>query len=372
MAFNITLAEVHSNTDAYLFMTDPGVYRLTSGRLLAGLVTGVAGTNTEWWKSDDDGATWSHLSDTGANPERQAQRLVHFKQNAAAFAYGNSQTTDAYVVRTADGGATWNEVAHYSQSRPPSIALWTGAALSYDAGKALLGGRFSSPTMPDGRHDTLRSLDEGLTWELAPNPNTSTANTIPYCLAARPGGVWLAGMDGDTLFRTTDYGAHWTTTGALPNPSGLLARRINDITWITNDIVIAVGQHSATVDQLWADIYRSTDAGQTWTNIPRTDIAGWPTAGTGYQCHMVKRLTRDLVALGLMRATNINIEPWRFSLDGGLTWPLIPTAPAINPAENNGAPGACCTSNDGHIILSCITRGAGPDRNRIFRGTVTC
>lgn len=372
MALTITLAEVHTNTDAYLFMTDPGVYRLSSGRLLAGLVTGVAGTTTEWWKSDDNGATWIHASDTGANPERQAQRLVHFAGNIAVFAYGQSQTTDAWIVRTTDGGDSWNEVAHYNQSRPPSIALWTGAALSYGNGSALLGGRFSSPTMPDGRHDTVRSTDQGATWTLSANPNTSTVNTIPYCLAQSPNGVWLAGMDGDTLFRTTNGGITWAATGSLPSPAGLLARRINDITFVTPDVAIAVGQSSATGDQLWCNIYRSTNAGLTWSAISRFDVADWPTSGTGYQCHMVKRLTRDLIALGLQRATNIAIEPWRFSTDGGLTWNVIPAAPAINPSENNGAPGSCCTTNDGHIVLSCITRGAGSDRNRIFRGTVTC
>ncbi len=140
-----------------------------------------------------------------------------------------------------------------------------------------------------GNGAVLRSADRGATWEKTDLPFKLGGNMpgrgMGERLAIDPhrnSVLYLGAPSGHGLWRSTDSGATWSEVESFPNP-GNYAQDPSDtsgygsdnqgVVWVVFDETTgSAGQATQTLYVGVADkdnaVYRSTDAGATWTRLP--------------------------------------------------------------------------------------------------------
>ncbi|MCW3060852.1 MAG: carbohydrate-binding protein [Capsulimonas sp.] len=182
--------------------------------------------NDGLWKSSDYGATWAKVEIfpvTGRTNGVGVIFVVFDKASGPAGApsralyAGVSQKNGPALYRSADAGATWTAVA----DQPRGLLPHHGEMDSDGALYLTYGSAPGPNNMSDG---AVWKLDtkSGVWTNITPQkPSATVATGFGYAGLAvdarHPGVVLVSTMDrwsgGDTLFRTTDGGAHWTDLG---------------------------------------------------------------------------------------------------------------------------------------------------------------
>jgi len=235
------------------------------------------------------------------------------------------------LYRTQNGGDHWDLVIPDPAARgtrygpPPTSTLYywgTGLHASHDGGETwteIAPGMIQTMALDPSNEERLwivdgdrihYSPDGGTTWEV--RDTGLPANTDPMVLAVSPAdpSLVLAGLNDGQLFKTTDAGLGWApVTEGLPGPN-----RVHEaISLAFNPFAPHIVIYSRLHDRD-AALYRSTDAGDTWSAIPSlspdggfvSDLAFAPAiSGTVYASMMGPSLAA--------------------SYDGGLTWTRIHT-----------------------------------------------
>ena len=238
--------------------------------------------------------------------------------------HGNIVYSAAGAVRkSTDGGHTWKTVLQRFGSSASRIAI----APTRPESIYVLAHRDS-----DGQPAIYKSVDGGATWQVIGDGSSLP----PSCcgdqdaLGVDPGNPQaLYAAVGDTVFATTDGGASWRQAA-----NGLPA---NDVAWLAVDPASSGTVYAAVqlnlnraystdgVVKTAGAIYKTTDGGQTWTEIwsgPGVDkvavdptrpstlyAAGW--TGGRYAAHLAR--------CGQHPACYWHYQLLR-SLDGGHTW----------------------------------------------------
>lgn len=238
-----------------------------------GWIVGSAGTLL---KSEDGGNSWKRQ----AAPCRDDIIDVHFVDRVNGWLlcerdiHGRSNGSISYLVRTADGGQTWEPIELGSgQTRLSKLfsspngrtfaigemgAFWTNAGGNWNgtllpAQSRLTDGVFLSEVravMVGGLGTLLVSEDRGVTWEEAKihgRTQKRKLNTL-YFLDERLG--WAAG-DGGSLLRTENSGKDWTF---LPTDT---VEDISKLIFFDANRGIAVGAGGT--------VYRTMNGGKDWT-----------------------------------------------------------------------------------------------------------
>lgn len=162
-------------------------------------------------------------------------------------AYGTMLST---ILRTTDGGTTWHEV-EIVPGRP--LAFFRNAmAMDHRS----IGYALSADTTDTTMARLYRTTDAGATWSAMEHEPLGAFIVGPYAL----GDSVVALMANDRLFLSTDGGTTFTYSDLPP--------RVHSLTFRTSsDIVAAGGTPTGYGSQQRAQIYRSTDAGGTWTTV---------------------------------------------------------------------------------------------------------
>jgi photosystem II stability/assembly factor-like uncharacterized protein len=137
--------------------------------------------------------------------------------------------TDGLLMRTTDGGATWN-----SQTLPGAGDL--EAIIRLNATTLLI-------AADDGR--VIRSTDNGAIWNAI---NTGAPNVL-YDITHHGDLVWASGRDGG-LVHSTDQGQSWTVQASNTN------QRLHGIKALSATEVVAVGRNGV--------LLRTSDGGDNW------------------------------------------------------------------------------------------------------------
>lgn len=174
---------------------NPGVGRITSLAVdNANTDHIIVGANTGGvWKSSDGGSSWMVLTDNLSNLDVYA--LAIHPTNASTYYWGSSSGA---IFRSVDSGATWNLLAD------------TGAG---NVNKILI-----DPTNPNKMYCTVegggifKSVDAGVLWTLIDNNATNG-----YDIEFKPGDTNTIYASGDQYYKSTDGGATFMSTNALPN-----------------------------------------------------------------------------------------------------------------------------------------------------------
>ncbi len=205
----------------------------------------------------------------------------------ALFAQDEFTLNNGSLFRTRDAGVTWQAVNSWPLYTAASVSNTLFAAI-YQPGPAGLG--------------VWRSGDGGQTWQPSSHGLTDLALTR---LAVSPdfahnGTLYALSPRG--VFRSTDRGATWKPLADRYAPL------LKDLTVTFNAIALSpnFAQDNTLLIGHTSGLWRSTDRGETWTNV-----TGGPAAN------------RLAYAPGSSIVFAINYDGVHRSTDGGLTWQLV-------------------------------------------------
>jgi len=238
------------------------------------------------------------------------------------------------VLRTADGGRTWHNV-----SPLPNIARRIHQAFFLDRDHAW------ALVVPDGgtamaQPLVFRTRDGGETWQASdPFPGAIPQGTLSF---ADANNGWYfesqgagAGSQGITIYRTTDGGATWAKVGETSGGVGSTGPYLPLSCIKSEPLLLTATTGFATGSCAGGPpfLYRTTDAGKTWSLVALPDPADASKTLTACSCGMgtpVFPTKNDgfVVMSGEYQAIYV-------SHDGGASWRLggaLPSAPPLSAA----------------------------------------
>ncbi len=205
--------------------------------------------------SDDGGATWTQAG----VPAQSLLTAVHMQDAQLGWAVGH----DATILRTRDGGATWDLTHFEPEWQIPLLDVWFR-----DENHGIAAGAFGL---------LLSTADGGSTWTCVNgcwSIGIEAPTEVPLlhaegsdfeddfhlnAIASAPGGrVYLAGEAG-ALYRSSDSGESWE---ALPSPY--------EGSWFA---ALALDRDTVLVAGLRGNLFRSEDAGETWSPVETGTVA---------------------------------------------------------------------------------------------------
>jgi PKD repeat protein len=223
----------------------------------------------ETWRSINQGVTWTQINASSGWMARSSHGSAVLTDGSIVLMGGADQTyTFNDTWRSTDNGVTWYQMCSSCgwQARfdPHVVALSDGSVL-------MIGGRNTISR----KNDTWRSTDNGITW-VQQSANAGWRARVYESVAVLQDNsiILTGGWDSNNIYndtwRSTDKGVTWQ----LMNASGGWEARIdhNLIAIPDGSIVLLGGTSNGGVSQAKNDVWRSTDQGATWTQLPD---AGW-------------------------------------------------------------------------------------------------
>ena len=211
-----------------------------------------AGTYNGVYKSTDAGKTWTALQ---AGPQYQVNAIVVDDSDPpVVYSAGNEG-----ILKSQDGGLTWRVNRLTDRSSENAIVLVAHPArLSTLFAGIDVGGVPSKPTL-------YRSTDAGATWSLLPNSPIGTfalandfSNPDVLYAGTSPGGFSGGGNGRAAIYKTSDAGNTWTKLVDLP---------------LAIDTLAVAASPMAVYAATDNGVMRSRDGGATWTATSITAAA---------------------------------------------------------------------------------------------------
>ena len=185
--------------------------------------------------SDDDGRSWQQVE----VPSRATLTGVHLHDRRLGWAVGH----DATILRTRDGGETWERVYHDPDEESPLFDVWF-----FDADNGFAVGAYGL---------FLATADGGSIWERHTIGDDDDFH-LHHIARSGTGRLYMAAEAG-TLYRSDDDGGNWV---ALPSPyTGSFFGTLP----LEGDTVLLFG--------LRGHVFRSEDAGESWEEIDTGTVA---------------------------------------------------------------------------------------------------
>jgi photosystem II stability/assembly factor-like uncharacterized protein len=294
---------------------------LASGVLLA------AGETPGLHRSTDGGATWTPI----ANPANGNLRNLFKLDASTIFVVGDN----GRALRSTDGGTTfaslttltgelddqyWRDVQHGFVIGQQRIRRTTDGGQTWltipgvPEGGFLFGGDVSFLDANNGwivtDFEAYRTTDGGANWIDLNHPIGQSPiyqdECLPLDVQTR---IVASNGEGAEIWKTTNGGANWTRVFEHDGTTG-----VSDMELLPDGSIVAISTA--------ADLIRSTDAGNTWTNF--TTIAGPQERATLY--------TIDMLPSGFGFAGGLS-ACWISTTDGGRSWFDPPATPGLGQAS---------------------------------------
>lgn len=229
-----------------------------------------AGWNQETWISKNKGVNWTRVNASPGWAARTDFRGVALQDGTLLVMGGYLSTGSGGVYmndtwRSTDSGATWTCVS--------TDGGWTArdhfAAVALPDGSVVLMGGEKAGSVPLG--DVWRSADQGATWTCMTG-DAEWQNRSSHSAVALPDGsiVLMGGWNPNTewfadVWRSTDTGATWSvmTSHAAWAPAFSGVYGATSCVLPDGSIVFMGGNNGGFANP----VYRSADMGGTWTNM---------------------------------------------------------------------------------------------------------
>jgi photosystem II stability/assembly factor-like uncharacterized protein len=313
---------------------------------------GVAvGTNGKILRSADGGASWSQVAPLDPNDLMG----VAFVDATTVVAVGGG----SMILRSIDAGQTWQD------GRSTGVFIGDFAQVQFSG---LIG-----TIQADSQNTDLRSTDGGLTWGIAPKPCRAAA--IAFGNSNNTLGV---GTDGCTL-QSLDSGATWRmTSSSLQSPTS--GSRLTVTAFNKLGVGIAVGEgfpgpimvRSADYGKSWSkvdlssapsfgpssptaivfannstvfaagdryNIYRSTDSGNTWMAVSSN-------AGAGSYVIVNIAFSPDAMTGVAITEEGVMVR----TVDAGITWTKVANVPFIPNGRLAFGSASLVIAVGGHVV----------------------
>ncbi len=178
----------------------------------------VSGDSGGVWRTTDRGRTWRDVTPAGSTADTLYRDIeATDARHAVLLAIGEGE--DSKILRTDDGGATWETT--FVNDDPNAfydcLAMWPGGR----SGLAM-----SDP--PDGKFRIIRTHDFGRTWSVVPNAGMPPAVDGEFGFAASGTCLVTAGSrdaflasggSASRIFRSHDRGTTWTAVDSPIPPA---------------------------------------------------------------------------------------------------------------------------------------------------------
>lgn len=206
----------------------------------ANVVVGVGAFfgSPKFVKTSDGGNTWTSTSMAG-----HAATLidVHFFDESTGIAVGgtgSSYNGNAVVLITTDGGDSWETA--YESTRAPGIDGEWGWKISFPTRMTgYVSVEYNSNSNPRPAK-VLKTEDGGVTWNALSIPSSTQRAGLQGIGFVTPEIGWASGRGTTTV--TTDGGITWTSlTHAAEGPDGQLDGRVNRIRLVNDTLAFATG-----------------------------------------------------------------------------------------------------------------------------------
>ncbi|MGN6185773.1 MAG: WD40/YVTN/BNR-like repeat-containing protein [Thermoanaerobaculia bacterium] len=304
------------------------------------------------WKTTDYGRVWMPIFD--AQPTGSIGAIAIAPPDPSILYVGSGEglqrpdlSTGDGIYKSTDGGKTWTHLGLRDGQQIPTIVVDPKNPTRLFV--AVLG----HPYGPNEERGIFRSLDGGKTFEkiLYRDADTggidvildpSNANIVYAALWEARQGPWENGVftgPGSGIYKSIDGGTTWKQlTNGLPKGEALGRAGLEVAQSDANRLYAIAGTSKDS-----GGVYRSDDAGETWTRI-NTDERLWGRPGDFNEVRADPK-NADVVYVA-------NVVTWK-SIDGGKTFAALRGAPGgddyhrlwINP-------------NDPNIILNASDQGA--------------
>ncbi|WP_113702360.1 WD40/YVTN/BNR-like repeat-containing protein [Nonomuraea lactucae] len=224
-------------------------------------VVWASGSGGTVLRTADGGATWENVSPPGTETLQFRDVEAFDARRAAVLSIGEG--TDSRIYRTEDSGRTWTEAFRNDEPR----AFYDCMAF-FDRRHGLA---MSDPV--DGRFRILATEDGGRSWQVLPSggmpealPGEAGFAASGQCLVTRGGrDAWLAsgGAERSRVFHSGDRGRTWTVTDTSV-PAGDPARGVFALAFRDRGRGIAVGGDYRPGQQSPSAAAVTRDGGATW------------------------------------------------------------------------------------------------------------
>ena len=256
------------------------------------------------WKSNDGGTTWTNLNDDFPTLGVSGIAIDHSNPQTIYIATGDKDGSDTYsigVVKSTDGGQTWNNTGlshnltqflvcrelkmHPTDENTLLVATNDGLFKTNDGGATWTesqDGNFrdvefhlTDPNIVYASDDRFwRSTDGGNTFSVVSNglPNSGAVNRMELAVSAdEPGWVYsLVGKESDAsflgLYLSTDNGQTFQMQSNSPNIFGYAMAGDDDNGQSWYDMAIDADPNDAAIVFVGGiNVWKSTNAGQDWS-----------------------------------------------------------------------------------------------------------
>lgn len=311
----------------------------------------VSSDDGEVLRTTDGGATFDDVSPPDGGTDGLLFRDVEARSadEALVLAIGNGAASRVY--RTTDGGQSWQETF-----RGDDDAAFFDCIAMLDGQRGIVLG---DPV--DGKFQILVTSDAGRSWTLAPEAGMPAALAGEFafaasgtCANANRKTVWFAtgGAEEARVFRSHDNGLSWEVSSTPVRSTE--AGGIFSIDFRTNRLGIAIGGDFTLPEEATDALARSTDGGETWVLVDesvapdgyRSGLAWWNDQRGDQRSAPPPELQKTIFAVG---PTGSDV-----STDRGKTWEQFDSG-AFHSVECVQGSGACWASGtEGRVAFLSV------------------
>ena len=191
-----TILKTNGNGSPWNLQSSARVEHLYSAQFVDNSTGWVVGDNMSIYKTTDGGVNWETQNSGVAHPDWGALYSTCFMDENTGWAVGVNSWPGSSdpILKTTDGGATWNEQATPGDDGLRSVCFvnaTTGWTVGFSAG-------------------IYHTTDGGTTWNPQDHPFSGTGKTLESVYFVDENKGWIAAGNEGKILHTTDGGANWT------------------------------------------------------------------------------------------------------------------------------------------------------------------
>jgi len=219
------------------------------------------------WKSTDGGASWAAKTDALGSLSVGALVMDPNNSNTLYLGLGDPfDGTGIGLVKTTDGGSTW------------SAPVYLGSATVITS--LIVAPTNSSIVLATTNAGVFRSSDGGSSWAQLSLPTGQAATPYGWSLAWTGGNSFAVSVEANPaassgttdgqIHYTTDNGATWAKASGVSKTSGVARITVASAPSARSTLYAMAAKPFATSTADLADIFKSTNGGQSWTALSVT------------------------------------------------------------------------------------------------------